>query len=122
MSHARKIAQNTGLLFISELANKGIAFLLLILIARRLGELGYGAYSYAFAFVSLFVALSNLGLDTFLLKELARRKDKAKEIMGNAMGLRLATLLLSYGLAFVLAWGLPASRAVLPIIVLVMVH
>ncbi|MDO8480363.1 MAG: flippase [Nanoarchaeota archaeon] len=122
MSHARSIAKNAGLLFASEMVNKGISFLLLILIARRLGELGYGQYAYAFAFISLFIVLSSFGLDTFLLKEMARKKEQTLKLLGNALGLKLCATLASYGIASIIALAIPEAKGILGLIALVMLH
>ena len=54
MNTVQRIAKNTGVLAISQVINSILGFFLLIYIARYLGEVGFGKYSFALAFTGLF--------------------------------------------------------------------
>ena len=86
---SRTILKNAGVLFIAELVNKGLSFFLIVAIARYLGEAGLGKYSFAFALAGLFAIGADLGLTTYLTREIARDKKKASELISNMLGIKL---------------------------------
>jgi O-antigen/teichoic acid export membrane protein len=54
-----------------KVAYSGLNFVLGVILARLLGVTGFGAYSYALAWMSLLNTLAVLGLDTLLVREIA---------------------------------------------------
>jgi len=72
MSSAKTIAKSTGLLFSTEIFDKLLSFLLVIVITRYLGSIGFGKYSFIFAFISFAAILSNLGLTLYIFREIAK--------------------------------------------------
>ena len=58
-------------------------------VARYLGPARFGLLSYAQSFVALFAAISTLGLDQILVREIVKYPDKEKELLGTAFVLRL---------------------------------
>ncbi len=89
MSRARLIAKNIGALFISDTIGSILSFLLVVFIARYLGDVGLGKYSFAFAFVGLFMALSDLGTEKFVVREIAKDKSKMEKYSKNFIALKL---------------------------------
>ena len=89
MSRARLIAKNIGALFISDTIGSILSFLLVVFIARYLGDVGLGKYSFAFAFVGLFMALSDLGTEKFVVREIAKDKSKIEKYSKNFIALKL---------------------------------
>jgi polysaccharide transporter, PST family len=85
----KKIVYNTSWLFADRIVRMGIGVLVIIWIARYLGPEQFGIYNYAIAFVALFTALSNLGLDHIVVREIVRQPDKKDEIVGSALLMRL---------------------------------
>ncbi len=76
-----------------------LKLVLIIYVARILGATEYGEFTFALAFVSLFLIFSNLGLDSIVTREFARDKDKEKEkefysILSLKILLSLGTLIL----------------------------
>ncbi|MBI2139345.1 flippase [Candidatus Woesearchaeota archaeon] len=122
MSTAKIIAKNTGYLFTAEIINKILSFILIILITRYLGDVGYGKYAFAFAFIGLFVVFSHAGIMAYLLREISRHKDRAKQLIGNALGLRAALILGTYAAAAALGYLWPKTQEILWVIFLVMAH
>lgn len=66
-----------------------------IYVARYLGPERFGIFSYALAIVSIFMAVSKLGMESVLVRELVRYPDRRQEYMGTAFGLMLAAALTS---------------------------
>jgi O-antigen/teichoic acid export membrane protein len=122
MSSAKTIAKNTGFLFSTEIFDKLLSFFLIIVITRYLGNVGYGKYSFAFAFIGLFIVLSHFGLTTYIFREIARNKSKSKKLIGNVFTLRLVLLAIVYLIMILTAWNLPKTREIIAVIFLVMVH
>ena len=89
MSRARLIAKNIGALFISDTIGSILSFLLVVFIARYLGDVGLGKYSFAFAFVGLFMALSDLGTEKFVVREIAKDRSKIEKYSKNFMRQRI---------------------------------
>ncbi|MHA1439874.1 MAG: flippase [Promethearchaeota archaeon] len=83
------IFKNTFWLMLAEGISKGLMFFLTILIARYLGAAGYGKFSFAFAFVSLFAVIADFGLSTLTIREVARDKSLARKYIDNIAVIKL---------------------------------
>jgi len=122
MSSAKIIAKNTGFLFSTGILDKLFSFLLVIIITRYLGSIGYGKYSFAFAFISLFIIFSHLGLTTYTFREIAKDKSKTKKLIDNVFSLRLITLVVAYFTITIVSLNLPKTREIMLLLFLVMLH
>jgi len=74
-----------------------------VFIVRYLGPEKYGMLSYALSFVGLFVAISSLGLDEIIVRELVRNPESYNEILGTtfilkASGTVVMVVLLTVGI------------------------
>lgn len=58
-------------------------------VARHLGPADFGRYNFALALSLLVAALTTLGLDSILVRELVRRPEREPELLGTALLLRL---------------------------------
>jgi len=85
MNTARRVAKNTALLLISQAIGKILHFILVIFVARYLGDVGFGKYSFAISFTMLFSVLVDMGLNILITREIARDKSKAGTYLGNAL-------------------------------------
>ena len=89
MPQAKLIIKNMGALFVSDAIGSVLSFLLIVFIARYLGDVGLGKYSFAFAFVGLFMALSDLGTEKFVVREIAKDRSKMEKYSKNFIALKL---------------------------------
>lgn len=64
-------------------------------VVRYLGPQNFGVLSYALAWLAILGALTGLGLDNIVLRELVRQPDKADAILSTGMGLKLAAALIT---------------------------
>jgi O-antigen/teichoic acid export membrane protein len=71
-----------------------------ILVVRYLGVSNLGKYSVALAFIPYFSVIANLGLDSILIRDIAKDPDRAGSLLANGIGLNLC---LSF-VAIVLCW------------------
>lgn len=65
-------------------------------VARYLGPSQFGTFSFAQSFVFLFVALSTLGLDGVVIRELVKDESRKNIILGTAFGLKLVGTILVF--------------------------
>lgn len=89
MSITRKIAKNTSILFLSQVISYILVFFYTIYIARYLGAEGYGVLSFALAFSGIFSIITDLGLSTLTVREVARDKTLANKYLGNILIIKL---------------------------------
>lgn len=66
------VLRNSILLFGFHVLTKSLAFVSFILLAKYLGTQIFGVYNYAFALTALFIPLCDLGMDTYLMREVPR--------------------------------------------------
>jgi len=83
LSAEKSFVKNTFSLASAELVTKFLAFLLVIYIARVLGEVEFGKYSFALAFTLLFAFFSDFGLSQLTIREVANRKEAAQDYLGT---------------------------------------
>lgn len=95
-----------------------IRFFVGVWVVRYLGPEQYGVYSYALSFVGLFAALSTLGLDNIVVRNLSREGSSEGEILGTAFTLRVVAALLTMGVVAATVFSV-ADRWVVQLAVLV---
>lgn len=66
------VLRNSILLVGFHILTKSLAFISFILLADYLGTQLFGVYNYAFALTALFIPLCDLGMDTYLMREVPR--------------------------------------------------
>jgi O-antigen/teichoic acid export membrane protein len=109
MNTIRKVAKNTGIIIAGDIVNKVVSVFLIIYLARYLGAIGYGKYSFVFAFLSFFGVITNLGINTIITRDIARDKSHTGKIIGNASTLKLFLSIIAIAFAMILirAMGYP---------------
>ena len=97
MNAVQRIAKNAGVLGISHVITSILGFILLIYIARYLGEVGFGKYSFAVSFTALFIIFADLGISNLIIRELARNKELTNEYLTNVSVIKLLLSFLAFG-------------------------
>lgn len=101
-SEFKRYFANTSWLFAEKILRMTIGLFVGIWVARYLGPDKLGLLSYAQSFVGIFVAITTLGLDTIVVRELVRDENKRNHLLGTAFGLRFIAaffLLMILGIA-----------------------
>lgn len=80
-----------------RVVNMTIRFFVGVWVVRYLGPEQYGVYSYALSFVGLFTAVTTLGLDGIVIRNLSSEEWSEGEVMGTAFGLRMGAAVLTMG-------------------------
>ena len=71
------LIKNTFWLSLAEGIGKLLRLILIVFVARTLGALEYGKFTFAFSFAMLFVVFSDFGISSIMVREFS--KDKKKE-------------------------------------------
>ena len=90
-----KIFKNTAWILIEQISQLLVGFIVTILVSRYFGPENYGILSYGTTLISLFLVLSKLGIDSIIISELIKNKDKEGEIIGTSIVLRIISSILS---------------------------
>ena len=96
MSTIRRITKNVVSLASAEFLTKFIMFILIVSIARHLGDVNYGKFSFVMAYTSFFLILSDLGLSTLTIREVAKNKELAGKYFGNLSLVKLILSVISF--------------------------
>lgn len=115
MQLARTITRNSALTMAAQIMIKLLSFIFTVLIVRHLGASDYGQYAAITAFGSMFSFIGDLGLSPFLVREVARLRDrpdgqeKVAQLYGTILWLRLLLSIVSPSMMLIAAWltGLP---------------
>jgi len=88
------IAKNTSYYTLALILQKIISFTYFTLIARALGPEDLGKYYFAISFTTIFAIFIDLGLANVLMREVAKTKDRAQNLLSSVLVIKipLATL------------------------------
>ena len=89
MSFKKKIIRNISFVSLGEAISSLLSYFLIVYIARILGSVGLGVYSFAFAFVGLFAFFYDFGISTFFIKEVSNNRKNTEKYFGNYAALKL---------------------------------
>lgn len=81
---------NSGWLMFDKLIRLLLGLLVSAWVARYLGPAQYGELAYVLAFLAFFQAVAVLGMDGIIVRDIAKDKTKAGEILGTAFVLRIS--------------------------------
>ncbi len=79
----KSIFKNTSWMSVSQFITSICAFLWTILIARYLGVSDYGIVSFAISFTGLIVIFMDLGMSTYITREIAKNKNLLEKYVSN---------------------------------------
>jgi len=92
-----KYFNNTSWMFVEQGIKVVSAVFVGIYIARYLGPEQFGLLSYAIAIVAIFMAISRLGMESILVRELVNQPEKMRQYMGTAFSLMFIAAILGIG-------------------------
>lgn len=93
----RRIAKNTIVLMAAGIVSGILGFLSTMYAARYLGVTAFGVLSFAMAFAEIFIVFSDLGLNTLIVRDVAKDRSLARKYMGNILVLKSILIVLSFG-------------------------
>lgn len=100
LADTQRVLRNVSAVTMSLIIAKGLLFLWQLVLARFLGEAGYGIYGAIGSFIAIGAAFTNFGTGAIIVREVARRPGRAADYLGTSLLLRsgmaaLAWLLLN---------------------------
>jgi len=98
MSNVQRIARNTVLLLLSNGAGFVLGFFFTMYVARYLAAENFGVLSFALAFAAIFGVLTDIGLQTLMIREITRDKSLAQKYLSNIAVLKVALGIITFGL------------------------
>lgn len=91
----KTIIQNMSWLFLGELIGRIIKILLVVYAVRLLGTNEWGVFSYILSFITIFINLTDIGLNAIVVKELVSKDQEKFSYFSTAFYIKLFLLLLS---------------------------
>jgi len=99
MIKINSIAKNASYLTGALVLQKVISFTYFTLLARNLGPENLGKYYFAISFTTVFAIFIDLGLINVLMREVAKTKDKAQQLLGTVVAIKIPLALATIGAA-----------------------
>jgi O-antigen/teichoic acid export membrane protein len=115
---ARRILANTTYRLSADVGAKIASVALFVVMARELGEAGFGLFSFALALVMLVTAAADFGQDRVLTREVARRPATLDGYLANTLALKLALALPGLAVATAIVAATGADRTTLAVVAL----
>jgi O-antigen/teichoic acid export membrane protein len=84
-----RILDNISWLFFDKILRMGVGLLVGVWVARYLGPEQFGLLNFAMAFVALFGAISTLGLQGIIVRDIVRKPEESNVILGTGFLLQL---------------------------------
>jgi O-antigen/teichoic acid export membrane protein len=111
VSSVRRVAGNLFSLFSGEAISSALAFVITILLARRLSDEGFGRLALVQSVMVYLTLFMDMGLGTFGAREIARYPDRLGAYAGSIFSLRLLlSLIVAVPFAAAVAfWPMPAE-------------
>jgi O-antigen/teichoic acid export membrane protein len=111
MNIIQRITKNIASLFSVQFIDTIFTLALSIFIARLLGDIDFGKYSFAIAFPTIFILFLDLGYETLIVRDVARDKSLAYEYLNKLLTFRilLTPLIIFLIIATITIAGYPES-------------
>ena len=116
----RRLPSNTSWLLFDKVSRMGLGLIVVVWIARIVGPAEFGVFNYATALVSMVSALSALGLQGILTRDLVRTPAARAELLASALALRLVASLAGVVVAMVAIWVLRPGDQLAAVLVLIL--
>lgn len=102
MNQVQKIAKNSIVLTVADVASLLLYLALSIFIARNLGALEFGKWSFAHSFAYIFAVITQLGINVLIIRDIAADKNKLKDYFYNALVIKTILAVFAFALIVVI--------------------
>ena len=110
----QRVAKNSLTPMIAQLFNKGVDLAFAMLMLRILGPGDWGKYAFAITIFTYFDIFVGFGLNTLIIREVAKDKAQGPRFLANALLLRAGLLVLAVPAALLLLGPLAGPMNVTP--------
>ena len=94
--------KNTLYIFSGRASNAIFVLLLTLVVSRQLGPALFGIFSFLTTVVVAANCFSNLGLDTWMVREVTKTPSKGKQYLSNILGMKIGTSVITIALIFLI--------------------
>lgn len=94
-----RVLANTGYRLLADVGGKVASVVLFIVMGRKLGDEGFGVFTFAFALAALVTSLADFGQDKVLTREVARDRGALDRYFLNTLALKLVLAVPALGAA-----------------------
>jgi O-antigen/teichoic acid export membrane protein len=101
VTHTHVIARNAAVGIAAEVISKVASIVLYAVMARKLGQDGFGEFTFAISLAILMMVLSGPGTNDILVRDIARDRASLGPLFWNAIGLKIVLGLAAVLLTFV---------------------
>ena len=105
--------KNTLFILAGRVSNAVFLFLLTLVISRQLGPELFGVFSFLTTVVVSASCFSNLGLDTWMVREVTKNPSRAQSYLSNILGLKIGTSLVTIFFVLLVFYATDLSDATL---------
>ncbi len=88
-SDKQTVVKNTFWLFLSEAGMRILKLFIFIYAARKLGTSEWGVFSYILALIGVFSTISDIGINSILTREVAKKSEDGKQYISTSFFLKL---------------------------------
>jgi len=100
----RKLTSNTLIALGGTTAQRALGFCTTLVLARGLGQDGFGIYSFVGVYIFFFGFIVDLGMERVVTRELALAPERIGRVIGNAIILKLGLCAIAIPATLVVAW------------------
>ncbi len=101
------ILKNTAVLFVGQFATWALTIIYTIYVPKRVGPYGWGELAIAGAWTTVGSTIVALGMGTLMVRDMARDRRKAPDMIGVALATRMLLVLPCLLIIAGLAWSYP---------------
>lgn len=112
MNSGGRIIKNLFHLVSGEVVSSALAFVITVWLARKLGTEGYGYWALAQAVLVYPVLLTDLGLSTFGLVEMAKSRNLAGRLVADIVSVRFVLAAILYAISVVVVLVIPLDSEI----------
>lgn len=95
--------KNTFWLFFGEITGRLFKLVIVVFATRKLGIEGWGVFSYALAFVSMFFLLCDLGVNTFITREMSKNNAEKYRYLSSSIIVKMSLMFFFFLLSLLIA-------------------
>ncbi|OGL95670.1 hypothetical protein A2258_02700, partial [Candidatus Uhrbacteria bacterium RIFOXYA2_FULL_41_8] len=112
MKETRKLAQNAAIQIIGKTTATVLGVLTVAILARHLGVEGYGQFTIALSFLSIFAVIVDFGLTLTTTQMISEHEADEPALLGNLFTLRILSAIIFLALAPVVAIFFPYDNII----------
>jgi O-antigen/teichoic acid export membrane protein len=98
MNTIQTIAKNSGVLAVAHAITMILSLVLVIFIARSIGDVDFGKLGFAQSFTGILVIFADMGLSTVTIREITRQKELTSKYLSNIFLIKLILSVVTFAL------------------------